>query len=66
MTAPYALVGEVLTPEAVGLAAIVIQGGKILELVRSPRPKDLQQRCRGVAHGRVQPNALADRDAHAR
>jgi len=54
VTAPYALVGEVLTPEAVGLAAIVIQGGKILELVRSPRPKDLPPEQRMVS-GTISP-----------
>jgi N-acetylglucosamine-6-phosphate deacetylase len=44
MTAPYALVGDVLTPEAIGSAAVVIQDGKILDVVRSPRPGDLPRR----------------------
>jgi hypothetical protein len=41
VTVPYALVGEVFTPEAVGPAAVVIQDGKIVDLLRSPRPEDL-------------------------
>jgi N-acetylglucosamine-6-phosphate deacetylase len=57
VTAPYALVGEVLTPEAVGLAAIVIQGGKILELVRSPRPKDPPPEQRMVS-GTISPGFI--------
>jgi N-acetylglucosamine-6-phosphate deacetylase len=48
MTAPYALVGDVLTPEAIGSAAVVIQDGKILDVVRSPRPDDLPRRHREV------------------
>ena len=44
MTAPYTLVGDVLTPEAIGSAAVVIQDGKILDVVRSPRPDDLPRR----------------------
>ena len=47
-SAPYALVGDVLTPEAIGSAAVVIQDGKILDVVRSPRPDDLPRRHREV------------------
>ena len=49
MTVPYALVGEVFTPEAVGPAAVVIHGGKIIDLFRSPRPKDLPRKQRAVS-----------------
>lgn len=49
MTVPYALVGEVFTPEAVGPAAVVIHGGKIIDLLRSPRPKDLPRKRRAVS-----------------
>ena len=57
MTAPYALVGEVLAPEAVGPAAVVIQGGKIIDLLRSPRPKDLPSEQR-VVSGMISPGFI--------
>lgn len=49
MTAPYALVGEALTPEAVGSAAVVIQSGKLIDLLRSPSPEDLPPEQRRVS-----------------
>ena len=49
MTVPYALVGEVFTPEAVGPAAVVIQDGKIVDLLRSPLPEDLPPEQRAVS-----------------
>jgi N-acetylglucosamine-6-phosphate deacetylase len=57
MTAPYALVGEVLAPEAVGPAAVVIQGGKIIDLLRSPRSKDLPPEQRLVS-GMISPGFI--------
>ncbi len=42
----YALVGDVLAPEAIGRAAVVIRDAKILEVVRSPRPADLPRERR--------------------
>jgi N-acetylglucosamine-6-phosphate deacetylase len=44
MKAPYTLVGDILTPEAIGPAAVVVQDGKIFDVVRSPRPEDLPHR----------------------
>lgn len=49
MTAPYALVGEALTPEAVGSAAVVIQSGKLIDLLRSPSPEGLPSEQRRVS-----------------
>ena len=60
MTAPYALVGRTLTPDAVGLAALVIQGGKIIDLVRSPRLKDLPPEQRMVS-GTICPGGRSSR-----
>lgn len=37
----YALVGDVLAPEPLGRAAVVIQGGRISDVLRSPRPGEL-------------------------
>jgi N-acetylglucosamine-6-phosphate deacetylase len=45
---PHALVGEVLAPEPLGRAAVVVEGGKILETVRSPRSADLPRERREV------------------
>ena len=45
---PYALVGEVLAPEPLGRAVVVVGGGKILEIVRSPRSADLPRELREV------------------
>ena len=45
---PYALVGDVLAPEPLGRAAVVVEGGKILEIVRSPRSADLPRELREV------------------
>jgi N-acetylglucosamine-6-phosphate deacetylase len=44
MKAPYTLVGDILTPEAIGPAAVVVQDGKIFDVVRSLRPEDLPHR----------------------
>jgi N-acetylglucosamine-6-phosphate deacetylase len=44
----YALVGEVLAPEPLGRATVVVEGGKILEIVRSPRSADLPRELREV------------------
>lgn len=49
MTEPYALIGEVFTPEAMGRAAVVVQGGKISEVLASPRSRDLPARQRTVS-----------------
>jgi N-acetylglucosamine-6-phosphate deacetylase len=57
VTAPYALVGEVLTPEAVGSAAVLIQGGKIIDLLRSLDPKDLPPEQRTVS-GTISPGVI--------
>jgi N-acetylglucosamine-6-phosphate deacetylase len=43
---PYALVGETLTPTGVTRAAVVIQDGKIADLVRDPRSGDLPEERR--------------------
>ena len=45
---PYALVGDVLAPEPLGRATVVVGGGKILEIVRSPRSADLPRELREV------------------
>src|SRR5918997_4170116 len=45
---PYALVGDVLTPEFLGRAAVIVEGGRILEVVRSPRSADLPRERREV------------------
>ena len=45
----YALVGDVLAPEAIGPAAIVIRNGKILDVVRFPLPADLPRERREVS-----------------
>jgi N-acetylglucosamine-6-phosphate deacetylase len=45
---PHALVGEVLAPEPLGRAAVVVEGGKILETVGSPRTADLPRERREV------------------
>src|SRR5919202_2876936 len=45
----YALVGEVLAPEAIGPAAVVIRDAKILDVVRSPSPADLPRERREVS-----------------
>lgn len=49
MTTPYALLGEVFAPEAIGPAAVVVRDGKILDLVRSPHAGDLPQERREVS-----------------
>lgn len=46
---PYALVGEVLAPEPLGQAAVVVGDGKILEVARSPRNGELPPDRREVA-----------------
>ena len=45
---PYALVGDVMAPEFLGRAAVVVEGGKILEVVRSLRSADLPHERREV------------------
>lgn len=49
MTEPYALVGETLTPTGVIRAAVVIQDGKIADLVRDPRSGDLPEEYRAFS-----------------
>lgn len=49
MTEPYALVGETLTPTGVAWAAVVIQDGKISDLVRDPRSGGLPEECRAFS-----------------
>lgn len=41
MTRRYALVGEVLAPEPLGRAAVVLEGAKVLDVIRDPRDGDL-------------------------
>lgn len=45
---PYALVGKVLAPEPLGRAAVVVEGGRIAEVVRSPRDGELPRNRREV------------------
>src|SRR5215207_5912686 len=45
---PYALFGDVLAPEPLGRAAVVVEGGRILEIVRSPHLADLPRERREV------------------
>src|ERR687890_1134682 len=45
---PYALFGNVLAPEPLGRAAVVVEGGRILEIVRSPHLADLPRERREV------------------
>src|SRR5918993_1308087 len=45
---PYALFGDVLAPEPLGRAMVMVGGGKILEIVRSPRSADLPRELREV------------------
>lgn len=46
--APYALIGNVFAPEPLGRVAVVIENGRILEVVRSPRSGDLPRERREV------------------
>ena len=46
--APYALIGDVLAPEPLGRAAVVVEDGRIVEVARSPRPGDLPRERREV------------------
>src|SRR5215207_3044976 len=55
--APYALVGEVLAPEPLGRAALILEGGRILDVVRSPRSGDLPGDRREVS-GRICPGFI--------
>ena len=48
MTGPYALVGNVLAPEPLGRTAVVIEDGKILDVMRSPHSAELPSKCREV------------------
>jgi N-acetylglucosamine-6-phosphate deacetylase len=45
---PYALFGDVLAPDPLGRAAVVVEGGRILEIVRSPHLADLPRERREV------------------
>ncbi len=49
LTGPYALIGSVLAPEPLGRTAVVIEDGKILDIVRSPRSAELPSECREVS-----------------
>jgi N-acetylglucosamine-6-phosphate deacetylase len=46
VTAPYALVGETLTPTGPDRAAVMVRDGRIVDLVRSPRPEALPEDSR--------------------
>ena len=46
MTAPYALVGETLTPTGPDRVAVMVRDGRIVDLVRSPRSEDLPEDSR--------------------
>jgi N-acetylglucosamine-6-phosphate deacetylase len=49
MTGLYALVGSVLAPEPLGRTAVVVEDGKILDVMRSPRTAELPSECREVS-----------------
>jgi N-acetylglucosamine-6-phosphate deacetylase len=57
VTVPYALVGEVFTPKAIGLGAVVVHGGKIIDFLCSPHPKDLPPEQRTVS-GMISPGFI--------
>ena len=48
MSAAYAIAGEVLAPEPLGRAALVVRDGRIESIVRSPREEDLPFEIREV------------------
>ena len=48
MSAAYAIAGEVLAPEPLGRAAVVVRDGRIESIVRSPRAEDLPFEIREV------------------
>jgi N-acetylglucosamine-6-phosphate deacetylase len=45
---PYALVGNVLAPEPLGRTAVVIEDGRISDVLRSPHPAELPRDSREV------------------
>ena len=49
MTEPFALVGRVLAPEPLGRTAVVIEDGKIVDVMRSPRSAELPSEFREVS-----------------
>ena len=49
MNAAYAIAGEVLAPEPLGRAAVVVRDGSIESIVRSPRAEDLPFEIREVS-----------------
>ncbi len=49
MAEPYALVGEILTTSGPTRAAVVVQDGKIVDLMRGPRSGDLPEEHREFA-----------------
>ena len=48
LSAPHAIVGNVLAPEPLGRVAVLIEGSKILDVVRSPRSGELPAERREV------------------
>lgn len=57
MTVPHALIGEVLAPEAIGPAGVIIKDGKVEDLVPSPRSEDLPPIRRAVS-GKICPGFI--------
>jgi hypothetical protein len=49
LTGPYALVGNVLAPVPLGRTAVVIEGGKIRDVMRSPWSAELPSERREVS-----------------
>jgi N-acetylglucosamine-6-phosphate deacetylase len=49
LTGPYALVGNVLAPVPLGRTAVVIEGGKIRDIMRSPRFAELPSESRELS-----------------
>ncbi|HEX2740703.1 MAG TPA: hypothetical protein VHM69_09660, partial [Rubrobacter sp.] len=46
---PHALVGDVLAPEPLGRTAVIIEDGKISDVLRSPRQAELPHERREVS-----------------
>ena len=46
---PHAIVGNVLAPEPLGRTAVVIENGKVSDVLRSPRPAELPRERREVS-----------------
>jgi N-acetylglucosamine-6-phosphate deacetylase len=53
----WALVGEALLPEGVCRAAVVVEDGKVSDVLRDPRPEELPTESRHV-HGLISPGFM--------